>query len=493
MAFQSNQLHFVVFPFMAPGHMNPMMDVAKLLAQQGAIITIVTTPHNAKRFATNVARAVESGLQMKFIEVQMKLEEAGLPIDCENVDLLPSLRLAKEFLTATSTFQAPVEILFEELTPRPNCIISDALLPYTANVASKFHIPRISFNGTSCFANLCFLRIQVSGILDSITSDSERVTVPGMPGHFEFTKDQLPWFMFPMEYINQIIAAEAISHGRIINSFQELESKYIQQYKRDKEDGGYKVWCVGPVSLCNKDNTDRLHRGNKASIDESQLLKWLDLQQPASVIYVCLGSLCNLITSQMIVLGLGLDASGKPFIWAISGGEKLKGQEKWLAEDDFEDKIKGRGLLIQGWAPWVLVLSHHSLGGFYNHCCWNSILEEVYAGVPMVPSPLFLDQFFNEKLVLEVLQTGVDVGATSPIKWREDERIGVLVKKECVRKAVDKLMKDGEESKERKERAKHFNELAREAMKEEGSSCLNLKQLMKYLMEIIFLIHHPST
>uniref|UniRef100_A0A2P2P704 Uncharacterized protein n=1 Tax=Rhizophora mucronata TaxID=61149 RepID=A0A2P2P704_RHIMU len=101
----------------------------------------------------------------------------------------------------------------------------------------------------------------------------------------------------------------------------------------------------------------------------------------------------------------------------------------------------------------------------------------------MVTWPLFGDQFYNEKLVVEVFRIGVAVGATSTIKWGEEEKIGVTVKREDVREAVDRLMNDGEEGKERRERAKDFSKLAMEALEEEGSSCLDLKQLLKYIAE----------
>ena len=244
-----------------------------------------------------------------------------------------------------------------------------------------------------------------------------------------------------------------------------------------------KVWCVGPVSLCNKNDLDKAQRGNKASIDEHQCLKWLDSREPNSVVYACLGSLCNLISSQLIELGLPLEASKRPFIWVIKGGDKLQEMENWIAEDQFEERIKGRGLIIRGWAPQVLILSHPAIGGFLTHCGWNSTLEGICAGIQMLTWPLFADQFLNEKFVVQVLKIGYRIGVEDPLKWGEEEKIGVLAKKEDIKMAIDRLMDEGEEREARQKRAKELSQMAKEAVEEGGSSDLNIKLLIQDILE----------
>jgi len=137
---------------------------------------------------------------------------------------------------------------------------------------------------------------------------------------------------------------------------------------------GDKVWCIGLVSLCNEDNLDKAQRGNKATNDESQCLKWLNEQDPRFVVYACLGSISGLSLRQLIEIGLGLEASQHPFVWVIRGRSVAEKIEKWVKEDGFEERTKGRGLVIQGWAPQVLILSHRAVGAFLTHCGWNSTL-----------------------------------------------------------------------------------------------------------------------
>ncbi|KAK3226653.1 hypothetical protein Dsin_006515 [Dipteronia sinensis] len=476
----ANQLHFVLFPFMAQGHMIPMIDIARLLAQRSVIITVVTTPHNAARFEKTLARAIESGLQIRLIQLQFPWAEAGLSQGCENFDLMPSLDLALNFFTATGMLQEPVEKLFGELKPQPNCIISDMCLMYTAHIASKFNIPRIGFHGFSCFCLLCIHNTKVSNVLDSITSESEYFVIPSMPDKVEFTKPQIDSTPPQLKKLGaKSHEADLATYGVIVNSFEELEPAYFKEYSKVKEG---KVWCIGPVSLYNKDYLDKAQRGKTASMDENQILKWLDSQDSSSVLYACLGSLCNLIPAQLIELGLGLEASDRPFIWVIREGVNSKELQKWAMENGFEERNKGRGLVIWGWAPQVLILSNPAIGGFLTHCGWNSCLEGISAGLPLITWPLFADQFCNEKLVVQILKIGVRVGVEYPMTWGKEEKVGVLVMREDVKNAVEKLMNQEKEAQERRKRARELGMLAKAAVEEGGSSNLNITLLLDDIM-----------
>ncbi|XP_058205841.1 UDP-glycosyltransferase 73C3-like [Rhododendron vialii] len=467
-----HHLHFLIVPLMSQSHLIPMTDFAKLLAahHRGLTVTIITTPLNAARFQPLIDRATSSGFNIRLIPLHFPCSEAGLPESIENLDSLTSPDHVTLFFTATSLLQQPLEKLISELKPPPNCLITSNALPWTSEIAAKFDIPIYVFNAISCFTLLCSNRIE-DGV---INTDSESILVPDMPHRIEFKKTQLPEFVRKnASQLKRILDHMRGARGILVNSFEEMEMKYVEGYKKIAENS----WCIGPVSLCNKEVSDKFDRGNKAAIDEHYCLKWLDSKSSNSVIYACFGSLCHISCSQLIEIGLGLESLNRPFIWIIRGADKSVELEMWLETEEFEERNKERGLVIKGWAPQVMILSHPAVGGFLTHCGWNSTLEGVCAGVPMVTWPMFAEQFYNEKLVTEVLGIGVRIGVEVGMQWGNEE-VEVLVKREKVKAAVEEVMRDGEEGGERRRRARELGEMAKKAVEEGGSSYLNMALLI---------------
>ncbi|KAI3522882.1 hypothetical protein L1887_00934 [Cichorium endivia] len=480
----ATDLHVVMFPLMAQGHIVPMVDIARILALRGARVTIVTTPLMASRFRPVIARANEAKLKIKLHELQLQLAEVGLPEGCESFDTLPSPESFIKLFAAINLLVQPAEDLLRGLYPRPSCIISDLFFPWTGDLAQRLNIPRLVFHGPGCFWLLCMHVVYTSNMLDAIESNLERFVLHDMPDQVEFTKPQITGSFKPRtegeeEFFNRALAAEKAAYGIVVNSFEELEPDYIKELKKAKDT---KIWCIGPVSQCNKDNLDIAERGNKAAINEHDCLKWLDGREPGSVVYVCLGSLTRASTQQSIELGLGLESTNQPFIWCVRN--KTEELEKWFSEEGFEERVSNRGLIVHGWAPQVLILSHRSVGGFLTHCGWNSTIEAVSAGVPMVTWPHFADQFINQTFIVEILKIGVRIGVEIPVSFGEEDKTGALVKKEDVKTAVECLMDEGKEGNERRKRASELAEMAKRAMEEGGSSYLNVSSLVQDLTDM---------
>ncbi|KAL1544295.1 scopoletin glucosyltransferase-like [Salvia divinorum] len=456
------QLHFFFLPLMAHGHMIPAIDMAKLFTSRGLKATIISTP----AFSQPVKTAQNSGFPIALITLAFPHQDSGLPDHIVSLDQVTSdPNLLPNFFKALSLLQHPFEDLIKRL--HPDCLVSDMFLPWTADSALKFGIPRLVFHGT-CYFSLCVSEeMRRHKPFNNVASDSEPFLIPNLPHQVKLVKTQVSDYNLHenkddfSRWIQQMRESDARSYGVVINSFHHLEPDYARHYR---DVLGRKAWSLGPLSLCS-------NGGNGNEVDGGQCLAWLDSKKASSVVYVCFGSMAKFTSAQLNELANGLDASGQNFIWIVrsSGGGD---EEEWLPER-FEERMEGRGLIIRGWAPQVAILDHPAIGAFVTHCGWDSTLEGVCAGLPMVTWPLFAEQFFNEKLVTEVLGIGVPVGNK---KWQRGANDGVS--REAVAKAVRAVMVGGAAA-EMRRRAVDYKEMGRLAVEEGGSSYNDLIALIQ--------------
>ncbi|XP_073311475.1 scopoletin glucosyltransferase-like [Primulina huaijiensis] len=466
-----SKLHLFFLPFMAHGHIIPMLDMAKLFNSRGVRTTILST----LAFSDPIKKAQESGIEIGLIIIRLPNRESGLPEYIQRLDQVTTVDLVQKFVEAISLLQEPVEKLIQEFNP--NCLVSDTFFPWTTDSAAKFGIPRLVFHGTGYLARCASEQMRLHKPFKNVSSDSEPFILPYLPHQLKFTRTQISPFDLRetegefAELIFQSREADRRSYGVAVNSFYELESSYADHYRNFL---GIKAWNIGPLLLCNNGDEEKAGRGRKSSIDEHECLAWLDSKKPGSVVYACFGSMVSCTQAQLHEIAFGLESSGQDFIWVVRERriDEINGD---FLPNEFEERIREKGLIINGWAPQMLILDHPSIGAFVTHCGWNSILEGVCAGVPMVTWPMFAEQFFNEKLVTQVLRIGVSVGNK---QWRTVAIEGVP--REAVAEAVRHVMVSGEVA-EMRNRAKCYGEMARKAVEEGGSSYTDLSALIEEL------------
>ncbi|KAL6606873.1 hypothetical protein ACP70R_042526 [Stipagrostis hirtigluma subsp. patula] len=472
----ANAAHFVFVPLMAQGHLIPAVDTALLLATHGAVCTIVGTPSTVARVRPTVESARDSGLPVRLVEFRLDYAEAGLPDGADNMDNIP-MELMRNYFDAVALLRAPIESYLRAHTPYPTCVVSDFCHPWTMELAASLGVPRLTFFSMCAFCLLCQHNVERFNAYDGVADDDEPVVVPGLEKRVVVTRAQAPgFFRVPdwEEFADYIERARAEADGVIMNSFAEMEPEYVAGYAAARK---MKVWTVGPVSLYHQQRAATLaSRGNTAAIDADECLRWLDGKEPNSVVYVNFGSIAQADAKQAMELGAGLEAAGHPFIWVVRNADKYDDAVREFLRE-LEVRVAGRGLLIRGWAPQVLILSHAAVGGFVTHCGWNSTLEAVAAGLPVVTWPHFSDQFLNEKLAVEVLGIGVSVGVTEPLMYQANYK-EIVVGRGVVEAAVRSVMGGGEEAVERRRRALALAAKARAAMQEGGSSRGNLLDLV---------------
>ncbi|XVF46728.1 hypothetical protein PTKIN_Ptkin03bG0051600 [Pterospermum kingtungense] len=262
--------------------------------------------------------------------------------------------------------------------------------------------------------------------------------------------------------------------GIMINTFEELEPYAVNCFFNGQQYPS--IYPVGPVLHLNSLPHPELDLAKREKV-----MKWLDDQPPSSVVFLCFGSLGfgSFEAPQVKEMALGLEQSGYRFLWSLpvpppppqndaSGVVHYKNPEDILPEG-FLERIQWRGMICE-WVPQVEILAHKAIGGFVSHCGWNSILESLWYGVPIVTWPMYAEQQLNAFEMVKELGLAVEM--------RLDYRRGTsdVVMADEIEKAV-RLVTDGE-SKLRK-KVKEMSEMARKAAEEGGSSFNSIGRLIE--------------
>ncbi|TVU46125.1 hypothetical protein EJB05_05643, partial [Eragrostis curvula] len=221
------------------------------------------------------------------------------------------------------------------------------------------------------------------------------------------------------------------------------------------------VWPIGPLVRVQ----DTKMASSSASDDDS-VIRWLDSQPPASVLYISFGSQNTIQTKQMMDLAAALELTGRPFVWAIRPpvGFDIAGEfcKEWLPEGFEERACAGnKGILVRGWAPQLRILAHRATGAFLSHCGWNSVLESLARGVPIIGWPIAAEQFYNVKMLAE---WGVCVEAA------RGNLESSAVERSKLAEVLEMVMEGSAESAQIRRRVMEVQEVMKSAWAEQGGS-----------------------
>nr|KYP47420.1 Anthocyanin 3'-O-beta-glucosyltransferase [Cajanus cajan] len=465
-----HQLNVIFLPYLTPGHMIPMVDTARLFSKHGVSVTIITTPANASTFQKAIDTDFSCGYNIRTQVIPLPAAQVGLPDGIESLKDCTSQEMIDKITHGISLLKDQIELLFQDL--KPDCIVTDMFYPWTVESAAKLGIPRLHYYVSSYFSSCANLSIRKHKPHERLHSDSHKFIIPGFPHAIEMTPLQLPEWerskSFLTGYFDAIFESEKRSYGAVYNNFHEMEGDYEQLYRSTV---GIKSWSLGPISTW----VNREHR-------DDELLNWLNSKEKESVLYVSFGSLVRLPHAQLVELAHGLEHSGHSFIWVIRKNDGTENEFSFLHE--FEQKMREshKGYIVWNWAPQLQILEHPATGGIVTQCGWNSILESVCARLPMITWPIFAEQFYNERLVVDVLKIGVPVGVKENKLWGRMGENAIVGRKE-IAKAVKQFM-GKEERSEMKMRARKLGDVAKKSIEEGGSSYNNLMQLLDELKSL---------
>ncbi|XP_052142172.1 UDP-glycosyltransferase 72B1-like [Oryza glaberrima] len=473
--------HVVLVASPCAGHVMPMADLARrLVAFHGCAATLVTFSGLAASLDAHSAAVL-----------------ASLPASSVAAVTLPEVTL--DDVPADANFGTLIFELVRRSLPNlrqflrsigggVTALVPDFFCGVVLDLAVELGVPGYVFVPSNT-ASLAFMRRFVE-VHDGAAPGEYRdlpdplrlagdvtIRVADMPDGYLDRSNPVFWQL--LEEVRRYRRAD----GFLVNSFAEMESTIVEEFKTAAEQGAFPpVYPVGPfVRPCSDE------------AGELACLEWLDRQPAGSVVFVSFGSAGMLSVEQTRELAAGLEMSGHGFLWVVrmpshdgesydfatdhrnddeedrDGGGHDDDPLAWLP-DGFLERTSGRGLAVASWAPQVRVLSHPATAAFVSHCGWNSALESVSAGVPMVAWPLYAEQKVNAVILTEVAGVALRPAAA---------RGGVdgVVTREEVAAAVEELMDPGEKGSAARRRAREMQAAAARARSPGGASHRELDEV----------------
>ncbi|KAI0507946.1 hypothetical protein KFK09_014074 [Dendrobium nobile] len=362
-------------------------------------------------------------------------------------------------------------------TTRIAAVIFDLFGSDFLSMVKEFGIPSYLFI-TSNYFFLSFM-LHLPTLEETTTGEFRDLSEPlRLPGCVPLNGED---FLEPLQERESVVCAWVVHiarnydlfEGTLVNSFETIEADAAMYYKK-RGDGKPHVWPIGPLTWS----------GSDMGTDESshKRIEWLNRQPTESVVFICFGSGGTLSLEQTQELALGLEMSGQRFIWVVRVPNDTDPSSSYFnpkqnsencfgfLPEGFVERTKDRGMIVHSWGPQREVLSHHATGGFVSHCGWNSTLESLMNGVPMIAWPLYAEQRMNAVLLVE----GVKVALKA--------KVGVngVVRRQEVAKVVKELM-EGEEGKVVRRRMQEMKEEAARAVGKEGSSYKAIYEIVSLL------------
>ncbi|XP_044462058.1 UDP-glycosyltransferase 76B1-like [Mangifera indica] len=438
----------ILFPLPLQGHINPMLQLANILYDKGLSITVIHTNFNSPN-SSNYPHFHFCSIPDGLLELGASSSDVVALTTHLNVNCVVPFRDCLDKLLSN--------VEEEESTA---CLITDAACHFTHAVADSLNLPRIVLRTSSIASLLAFAATSLlheKGYfpIEDLGSEAPMPEFPSLRVKdipLIHTQDEENFYQLLISMITQIKA----SSGLIWNSFQELEQDTLKTLEHDFR---IPIFTIGPFHKYLPASSSSLLSQDTSSIS------WLDKQAPKSVLYVSFGSIVAFNETEFLEIAWGLAGSGVPFLWVVRPG-LIRGYE-WLEPlpKGFLEKLDGRAHIVK-WAPQQEVLAHPATGGFWTHNGWNSTLESICEGVPMICQPCFGDQLVNARYVSHIWRVGLHL--ENRLKRGEIERV--------IRRVILEA-----EGKEMRDRIMDLKKKVDVSLRQGGSAYQSLESLISYI------------
>ncbi|XP_061340016.1 UDP-glycosyltransferase 84B1-like [Gastrolobium bilobum] len=448
------EVHVLMVSAAFQGHLNPTFNFAKRLASMGVHVTLTLTEEARHNF--NVSTKANENSHNGNIQLEFFSDGLNLNFD-RNKD--------------TATFLASIETtgaknlsnLISHLSKDRNysCMIITPYVPWAAEIAATHGIPCAMLWFQACALYSIYCRyVCKTNHFPNVENPNETLELPALP---PLEVRELPSFLLPScpPYYKKLVW----DFHRVLDKIKWFLGSSVYEFEEEivkSMASLFPILTIGPlVSPFLLGEKEGEGDGLSANLlkPEYSCLEWLDNKPPNSVIYVAFGSLTELSQKQIGNIATALKNTNRAFLLVIrkKDAEFPRG---------FLEETKGRGLVVT-WCPQEKVLMHPAVACFVSHCGWNSTLEAVTAGVPVIAHPGWSDQPVNARLVQDVFKTGVKM------RFGEDG----IVSTEEVQKCIKEVM-EGPKAEEFKKRAMELKVAARKALQNGGSSERNINQFL---------------
>ncbi|KAL0786265.1 hypothetical protein Bca101_002511 [Brassica carinata] len=407
--------HVLAVPYPTQGHITPIRQFCKRLISKGLKTTLTLTT-----FVFNSIKPDPSG------PVSIATISDGYDQGCESPYTI------HEYLQNFKTFgsRTIADIIRKHQTSDSpiTCMVYDAFIPWALDVAREFGLAAAPFFTQSCAVNYVYYLSYINdGILKLPVVDLPFLELQDLPS-FLSVSGSYPAFL---EMEKELLAK--VCH--VLTVGPTVPSMYVDQRIKSDTDYDLKLFDSKDSAFCTS---------------------WLNTRPQGSVVYVAFGSSAKLNNAQMEELASAV--RNFSFMWVVRDSEEEK-----LPSGFLETVVKDKSLVLK-WSPQLEVLSNKAIGCFLTHCGWNSTMEALTFGVPMVGMPQWTDQPMNAKYIQDVWKVGVSV--------KTDNESGIA-KREEIEFSIKEVM-EGEKSPYMKENAKKWRDLAIKSLSEGGSTDINI-------------------
>ncbi|KAI3472055.1 hypothetical protein Pfo_028743 [Paulownia fortunei] len=430
--------HIIISPPPFQGHINPSIQLTLKLASKGFIITFINThsTHDqitkARKHLKNkedddgiFAGARESGLDIRYRTIS-----DGFPLTFDR-----SLHRDQFMEGRIHVFPAHVDELLGQL-------VADTFSNWGCAVARKYGLVYVSFWTQPALIWMLYSHLDLlkeNGHYGS--KDNRKDTIDYIPGVMALEPRDLVSFLQETDTskVMHRIIDKAFAYAKkadfiICNTVEELEPEAISVLKERQP-----TYAIGP--LFPSHFTNRAVEMNLWS--ESDCSRWLDSKPQGSVLYASFGSYAHTNKEDIKTIANGLMISGVSFIWVLRP-DIVSSEATDILPNGCQENVGNRGLVVP-WCKQNVVISHPAVGGFLTHCGWNSILESIWVGVPLICFPLVGDQTTNRKLVVDDWKIGINLCEGKLVSGNEvAERIKFLMSAETsheLRKKIEQVRK----------------------------------------------------